>query len=413
MPSTTLSPTSSNYQATTGIGYDGVVKVNVGDYYGTGVLLSDGRTILTAAHIFDGNYSDINSVQVTFETQTQNKASVSPRRVSIHSDYNSRNVEADLALIYLEDWAFNDANRYTLFREEYEKNDSFTFVGYGAEGIGNTGTYTNLATPVRRMAENTIDGDADLLSTYLGSSLEWNPPAGTQFIADFDSGNAQNDAGGKLLDSIHVGLGAQEGIIAPGDSGGPAFIENKIAGIASYTASLSNNNSNPDVDDVNNSSFGEIAAWQNLAFYQEWIDKSLRSAYPDALTKPDEVKKSIIEGNDGIQYVYFLLNFTGIRSFEEEIISVDYTTRDGTAKAGEDYIAVEDTLNLYQDENQAVIAVEILGDEDIEDDEYFYLDVYNPVGGSFGDGVVKLTAVRTIIDDDAIYIYKKAEEKIR
>jgi hypothetical protein len=32
--------------------------------------------------------------------------------------------------------------------------------------------------------------------------------------------------------------------------------------------------------------------------------------------------------------------------------------------------------------------------------EYFYLDIFNPVGGSFGEGVVKLTAVRTIIDDD-------------
>jgi hypothetical protein len=30
----------------------------------------------------------------------------------------------------------------------------------------------------------------------------------------------------------------------------------------------------------------------------------------------------------------------------------------------------------------------------------FYLDVTNPVGGSFGEGVVTLTAVRTILDND-------------
>ena len=32
-------------------------------------------------------------------------------------------------------------------------------------------------------------------------------------------------------------------------------------------------------------------------------------------------------------------------------------------------------------------------------DETFYLDIFNPVGGSFG-GVEKLTAMRTIVDDD-------------
>jgi hypothetical protein len=44
--------------------------------------------------------------------------------------------------------------------------------------------------------------------------------------------------------------------------------------------------------------------------------------------------------------------------------------------------------------------VEIVGDTAPEPSETFYLDVFNPEGGSFGAGVVKLTAVRTILDDD-------------
>jgi hypothetical protein len=57
-------------------------------------------------------------------------------------------------------------------------------------------------------------------------------------------------------------------------------------------------------------------------------------------------------------------------------------------------------LNLYPGENQAAIPVEIIGDRIDESDEDFYMDVFDPIGGSFGTGVVKLTAVRTIVDDD-------------
>ena len=89
-----------------------------------------------------------------------------------------------------------------------------------------------------------------------------------------------------------------------------------------------------------------------------------------------------------------------MRNDPNEILSVNYTTRDGTAWAGEDYIAVSGTLNLYPNESKAVIPVEIIGDTQPEADEYFYLDVFNPTGGSFGEGVVKLTAMRTIVDDD-------------
>lgn len=109
---------------------------------------------------------------------------------------------------------------------------------------------------------------------------------------------------------------------------------------------------------------------------------------------------AVREGNSGTTYTYFLLQFHGERSQPDEILSVDYATRDGTAQAGSDYIAAFGTLRLYPGENQAVIPVEIIGDTVPEPDEYFFLDVFNPVGGSFGEGVTMLTARRTILDDD-------------
>jgi hypothetical protein len=365
-------------------------------------LLNDGRSLLTAAHLYTDISSPITETQIFFETQTQYKTSLSAESVTIHPDYNDRTTGADLAIVRLSESAFLDAQRYSIYREDDIAGESFTIVGYGIAGSGSQGTDITSSTPTRRMADNTIDGDVDLLNYYLGSGLAWHAPQGTQFIADFDNGSYSNDAAGRLLYNYHTGVGLQEGLITSGDSGGPAFIEDKIVGIASYTTSLSKGSTHPDIDDTNNSSYGEFAAWQKISYYEEWIDKEQRAAYDNAPTKAQDVIKEIYESDTGTTYAYFLLQFNGIRASLDEILSVDYTTRDGSATAGEDYIAVSDTLKLYSDETQAVVAVEIIGDIKAESDETFYLDVTNPIGGSFGEGVITLTAMRTILNDDFI-----------
>ena len=401
MPATTQSPYASRYQAITGLGYDGVVRVRVGDYYGTGVLLADGKHILTAAHLYKYASQPLASTQVIFETASQNKTAVSAQRVTLHPDYDNSSTGNDLAIITLTNSAYTDAQRYTLYRSTELAGQPFTMIGYGQPGTGNYGQESS-NTPTRRMADNSIDGDVSLLTQYLASVINWNPPANTQFIADFDNGNYGNDAAGRLLGRIDIGVGQQEGLITQGDSGGPAFIGNQIAGIASYTSNPFLNNIHPDVDEQNNSSYGEIAAWHSLPYYQQWVDQTIRSNYPNAPTKASEVQKQVSEGNSGTSYAYFLLQFTGVRTNPDQILSVDYTTRDGTAKAGMDYFGISDTLKLYANETQAVIAVEIIGDSNPEPDETFYLDVSNPVGGSFGVGVVTLTAMRTILNDDGV-----------
>ncbi|MFA7083803.1 MAG: Calx-beta domain-containing protein [Arcobacteraceae bacterium] len=58
------------------------------------------------------------------------------------------------------------------------------------------------------------------------------------------------------------------------------------------------------------------------------------------------------------------------------------------------------TLILYPNETQAVIPVEIIGDNIYEENEYFYLDIFNNSHGTFRDDAVMLTAMRTIINDD-------------
>lgn len=390
----------SRYLAGTGAGYDGVVLVSANGYYGTGSLLYNGRAVLTAAHLFKNNFT---SATVQFQTSQGNQA-VAASKVSIHPNYDSGNGNNDLALVWLADPAPMSANRYGLYRDSDELGSTMTLVGYGNRGNGSTGDTIDNTNATRIVAYNQADIDAATLKQKLGSVMGWTPSVSTQLMADFDNGMDTNDALARLLGKTGLGLGLNEGSIAPGDSGGPAFIKGMLAGVASYTASLSTYNVHPDIDSQSNSSFGEVAAWQRVSYYQQWVDQTLRSQLPQAPTKPEAVQKEIIEGDAGITYAYFLLQFTGMRSQTDQWLSVEYTTRDGTAISGQDYISQQGKLVLYPGENQAVIAVEVVGDREREANETFYVDIYNPVGGSFGDGVVKLSAMRTIIDDDILSI---------
>jgi hypothetical protein len=397
MVTTTSDYNLSRYRANVNDGYDGVVRVTVNGFYATGSLLFDGQAVLTAAHLFKDRPL---SASVTFETALGIKT-ISSSQVFIHPDYTNDG-NNDLALVWLSSTAPIDADRYSLYRDTDVIGQVFTLVGYGRTGTGQTGTVDSSTSNVMRLvAQNTFDSEGAALKTALGSNMSWSPLAGSQWIADFDSGLFANDALGRLMGRRDLGLGLNEGMIAAGDSGGPAFINGQIAGVASYVSGLSVSSIRPDVDRVTNSSFGEIGAWQSVGFYQQWLDQSLRAQYTGAPTRPEDVEKSIFEGDSGTSLTFFLLQFTGVRTYFDQLLSVEYATRDGTAKAGEDYLATQGVLILYPGETQAVIAVEIIGDLLPEPDEWFFLDVFNPIGGSFGEGITMLTGMRTILNDDA------------
>ena len=397
MVTTTAAYTGARYRTNISEGFDRAVRVSYRGYYGTGTLLFDGRAVLTAAHLFDGLTGFAN---VAFETASGTHA-VSATDILVHPGYDAEG-NNDLAIVWLAAPAPIAANRYDIYRGSDEMGQVFTLAGYGANGTGSTGETSG--GDLRLKSSNQFDADAATLTTYLGRGMAWTPLAGSQLIADFDSGTRSTDALGRLIYRSDLGQGLNEGLIASGDSGGPAFLDGQVAGVASYTASLSLGGVDPDIDTTINSSFGEIAAWQRVSYYQQWIDQSVRANYPDAPTRPQEVKKAVAEGNSGTTYAYFLMQFTGVRSGPDQVLSVDYATRNGSALAGSDYLAASGTLNLYPGENQAVIPVEIIGDHAPEPSETIYLDVFNPVGGSFGAGVVKLTAVRTIVDDDGWFV---------
>ncbi|MEM9245090.1 MAG: hypothetical protein AAGA67_05030, partial [Cyanobacteria bacterium P01_F01_bin.153] len=96
---------------------------------------------------------------------------------------------------------------------------------------------------------------------------------GSQLGYDFDNGSPQNDAFGRDFGTPDLGLGQAEIGAAGGDSGGPAFINGQIAGIASYGGSPESPGA--DLTPTNDTSFGEFFGDTRVSFYQGWIDVTL------------------------------------------------------------------------------------------------------------------------------------------
>jgi negative regulator of genetic competence, sporulation and motility len=77
-------------------------------------------------------------------------------------------------------------------------------------------------------------------------------------------------------------------------------------------------------------------------------------------------------------------------------VTVDYSTADGTATAGEDYTASSGTLTFNPSETAKTIPVPIINDLIYEGDETFSLNLSNPANATIVDG----QGIGTILNDD-------------
>jgi hypothetical protein len=81
-------------------------------------------------------------------------------------------------------------------------------------------------------------------------------------------------------------------------------------------------------------------------------------------------------------------------------VSVSYTTQDGTAIAGQDYVMTQGTATIPVGQTSTLIKVDILADNIAESEEDFKLLISNPIGIKFPIGVSEIIASHTIVDDD-------------
>lgn len=216
--------------------YDAVVQLTTPASLGTGTLFRTGQGegfgthILTAAHNLDGGPLD-----VTFHLARDGNAipiaihlpAGAPFQVP-HQGYAGG--QNDIAILRLTDQepGFQQGDRllvapfgaqpFRLYNAADEVGQDFVFVGYGRAGMGLTGD--TLPSGTKRSGNNHFDADG----TILGRDA-------TTLQFDFDNGLPANDAYGLLAGIPDLGLGNAESLGAPGDSGGPALIGNRLAGV--------------------------------------------------------------------------------------------------------------------------------------------------------------------------------------
>ncbi len=283
---------SSTYVADQAAGvYDGVAQVQVERTdlkpgyasFGTSTLLSDGLHMLTAAHLFTTTSGVDVTTAITIYFQTESGLATRTATAVVNPLWNGDGFSGnDIAIMTLDSPAPADATRYGIYTGTDEVGQTFTTAGYGRTGNGNTGETQPLDT-ILRYGQNKIDALGDELNIVSGIQF----PAESTLAFDFDNGNAANDAFGYFFGIDNTGVAREVGT-SHGDSGGPLFIGNQIAGITSLGFSLISTDDNnvvhtTDIDGTTDSSFGEFAVDTRVSAFQTFIAQNVPEPASGAL----------------------------------------------------------------------------------------------------------------------------------
>jgi secreted trypsin-like serine protease len=247
--------------------FDGVPQLSISTSTRTsgcsGVLLSTGLHVLTAAHCVPGTAT---SATATFHTAAGN-AVVSGSKFTVQPGWDGNVAHGnDLAIITLDQKA--PVAGYDLYRSlDLPAGKLVELAGYGRTGNGETGS--TLPNSALRWGTNTFD--------VMDATI-----AGAPYLFDFDNNTEAQDTLGSSFYNFrdpvtgqrHLGTGNTEVLTASGDSGGPSFIDGMLAGIHSFIASPGM----PfDFDSTPlDGTYGELGGDTRVAFYAAWIDTVVR-----------------------------------------------------------------------------------------------------------------------------------------
>lgn len=272
--------------------YSGVARLTMnttqGSFLCSGALLSTGRHVLTAAHCVTDSAGKLMLTGGTamFPTEPAGpfglgqelaaQPTIAFAGVKVHPGYNGDYlfVGNDLAIITLAGPAPAFVDRYDIYTGSDELEKTTRKVGWGTVGEGNTGTTTSPGSGWRT-GQNVWE---------MTAAQFWSNPAVSSNILmyDFDNGLSQNDAFGAYFGKAGLGLGPMEVGSGPGDSGGPTFLDGKIAGVTSFGLTFrdlqdANGNYtlcsavNPDILCGINSTFGEFSGDTRVSAHRQWI----------------------------------------------------------------------------------------------------------------------------------------------
>lgn len=242
---------------------------NIGGQLCSGSLLSTGMHFLTAAHcVLDSSGNALGgNATLTFWNSLNQQFAYQSILVTPHPEFSIVSFAGgnDLAVITLGEAVDDSIGRLSLYSGSGELGSTGTVIGYGRTGTGLTGGQANTF-GTRRQGTNVVD-------SIIGNVLYF----------DFDDGTAlRSTLGG-------TGTGPTEVMTSFGDSGGPTLINGQIAGIHSFITCVADPRPNivclspPDVDTINNSTYGERFGDTRVSAYTQWIQSIVE---PTAVPEP-------------------------------------------------------------------------------------------------------------------------------
>ena len=272
----------------------------------SGSVMADGRSIATAAHCVSDGAGTANPVKTTvhFFNGNPDQRAVGVGNTSetrtvtayfVHPEYTGEVIDQnDIAILRINKEAPASAQRYDLFTPNDLTGTQFNVAGYGTRSTtgGNNGNTPPFGarTGFLREGDNIYDyawGDArfqGFFSSYrfAGGTENFFGTADVEFsfISDFDNGLRAQDQSRRIANAIglgplgntffdNTGVGAREVGIAGGDSGGPGFVDGKLATINSYGLTFGTNFG--DFGGGLNSGWGEFSGYVPVYIHTDFI----------------------------------------------------------------------------------------------------------------------------------------------
>lgn len=257
-----------------GVNLDGVAYIGAEALFGigggSGALISDTH-VLTAAHVAAlGPFL----LSVRFEL-ADGPVWIPVKGYAIHPDYDPVSLNRDVAVLELASPAPAGIPRYELHSTNDEIGKTFVVAGYGTTGSGATGA--TFIDRNKRAGLNRYETTGASLNALFNANI-FTP---TALYFDFDSGLAANDSTPLVTGFPDPGFGDDEVGVAPGDSGGPAFIEGgdgifRIAGVTSFGQKVDYpDGMDRDFLEGYNASWGEIMGSERVSESLDFINGAM------------------------------------------------------------------------------------------------------------------------------------------